>query len=203
MDYIYRMTHIDNIPHILSFGITHKSSPNANPNYVSVGNQSIIGKRHNRLVSTVDGEIFNPGDFIPFYFYVRMPMLYCIKNGYGVPPVNQEYIVYLVVPVGAIVANPSLRYFFSDAHAIWGGTKFYGSVHIQNIDSIVDKGAIVNDDWGSDNIVKERKQAEFLVSGDIPAENIFAVCCYNENAKNRLLAMGMKCPIHITPKAYY
>ncbi|MDE6437926.1 MAG: hypothetical protein K2K69_10525 [Muribaculaceae bacterium] len=41
------------------------------------------------------------------------------------------------------------------------------------------------------------------MSGDIPAENIFAVCCYNENAKNRLVAMGVKCPIHITPKAYY
>ncbi len=29
---VYRMTHIENIPHILQFGITHKSSPNANKN---------------------------------------------------------------------------------------------------------------------------------------------------------------------------
>ncbi len=35
--YIYRMTHIDNIPHILKYGITHKNSKNANPHYKAIG----------------------------------------------------------------------------------------------------------------------------------------------------------------------
>ncbi len=28
--YLFRMTHIENIPHVLKFGITHSSSINAN-----------------------------------------------------------------------------------------------------------------------------------------------------------------------------
>ena len=35
MNYLYRMTHIDNISHILEHGITHQSSINCNPNYVN------------------------------------------------------------------------------------------------------------------------------------------------------------------------
>jgi hypothetical protein len=31
------MTHIENVPHILQFGITHKNSPNANLDYVAIG----------------------------------------------------------------------------------------------------------------------------------------------------------------------
>lgn len=203
MTYIYRITHIDNIPHILSFGITHQHSPNANPNYVAIGNSSLIKKRHSTSVTTTDGQTFNPGDFIPFYFYVRMPMLYCIRHGFGVPKVAQEEIIYLVVAAEAIINNPTRKYFFSDAHAVWGLTKFYSKRHIDLIDSILDWNAIKNNDWSSDSIIKERKQAEFLINGDIPADNIYAMCCYDENAKQRLLAMGVKCPVYVTPKAYY
>lgn len=32
--HLYRMVHIDNVPHILAHGITHKHSPHANPNFV-------------------------------------------------------------------------------------------------------------------------------------------------------------------------
>jgi hypothetical protein len=43
--YIYRMTHIDNIPNILLIGITHKNSPNSNPNFVPIGDVSLIDTR--------------------------------------------------------------------------------------------------------------------------------------------------------------
>ena len=35
--YLFRMTHIENILHILQHGITHVSSLNANATYVSIG----------------------------------------------------------------------------------------------------------------------------------------------------------------------
>jgi hypothetical protein len=35
--YLFRMTHIENIPHILRHGITHFSSHNANPDFVPIG----------------------------------------------------------------------------------------------------------------------------------------------------------------------
>jgi hypothetical protein len=75
---IYRMTHIENIPHILQYGITHRNSPNANPDYVTVGDKSLIDKRNTKQVSIENDGTIVLGDFIPFYFGVRMPMLYVI-----------------------------------------------------------------------------------------------------------------------------
>ena len=44
------MTHIENIPHILQYGITHATSPNANPDFVSIGDGSVISTRNNFLL---------------------------------------------------------------------------------------------------------------------------------------------------------
>ena len=45
--YLYRMTHIENISHILQFGITHKTSNNSNKNFKSIGDNSLINTRNN------------------------------------------------------------------------------------------------------------------------------------------------------------
>jgi hypothetical protein len=74
------MTHVDNIPHILEFGITHRNSENANPNYVSIGDRSLIDNRNSKKVN-FDTESIILGDFIPFYFGIRTPMLYVIQKG--------------------------------------------------------------------------------------------------------------------------
>ena len=42
---IYRMMHIDNVPHVLQHGIAHASSPNANTSYVPIGDSSLISSR--------------------------------------------------------------------------------------------------------------------------------------------------------------
>lgn len=78
--YLYRMTHIGNIPHILSHGIVHSTSPKANPDYIAIGDKSLIDCRKSKTVE-VAGEKIVLGDYIPFYFGVRMPMLYVIQHG--------------------------------------------------------------------------------------------------------------------------
>lgn len=203
MKYLYRMTHIDNIPHILKYGITHRLSPNANPDYIPIGDSSIIDKRKEQTVKTIVGEEFSPGDFIPFYYYVRMPMLYNIQHGYNVTKVKAEDIVYLVVLLDAIIRNPDFQFYFSDGHAISKMTRFYGKESILNIDNILDKNAIISNDWGNDYVVRERKQAEFLVGNDIPADCICMLGCYNETVRNKLLSMGAKCDIRMGYNAYY
>jgi len=45
--YLYRITHIDNIPHIVSNGITLPDSPNSNANYKTIGDRSLINTRKN------------------------------------------------------------------------------------------------------------------------------------------------------------
>ena len=71
---IFRMTHIANMLHILEHGITHSSSPHANPDYRPIGDGSLIGSR---AAFPVTGNK-TLGDYIPFYFWGRMPMLYVI-----------------------------------------------------------------------------------------------------------------------------
>lgn len=203
MNYLYRMTHISNIPHILRYGITHRTSVNANPAYLAIGASSIIQKRNEKSVETVAEETFVPGDFIPFYFYVRMPMLYNIQHGYGVEQVSPENIVYLIVALKPITDDDKREYYFSDGHAISGMTHFYGKESIDRIDEILDKRSILNNDWGDDYEVRERKQAEFLIRGDIPFDYVTGICCYNDDAREKLLEMGVRCRIIIKPDAYY
>lgn len=71
------MTHIENIPHILQNGITHSTSANANPNFVAIGDGSLITTRNNFLLN--NGRRL--GEYIPFYLGVRTPMLYVVQNG--------------------------------------------------------------------------------------------------------------------------
>jgi hypothetical protein len=93
------MTHIENIPHILQHGITHSASINANPTFKPLGDRSLIETRNNFLLN--NGKRL--GEYIPFYFGVRTPMLYVVQHGFNmVTPVPAENIVYCVSSVQKI-----------------------------------------------------------------------------------------------------
>ena len=63
-----------------------------------------------------------------------------------------------------------------------------------DLSKIVDWNAVKASYWGGqDNLnLKRKKQAEFLVSEDIAPSLIFAVGCYNDAAKNKLIGLGIK-----------
>uniref|UniRef100_UPI003364CFCD DarT ssDNA thymidine ADP-ribosyltransferase family protein n=1 Tax=Haliscomenobacter sp. TaxID=2717303 RepID=UPI003364CFCD len=82
------MTHIENISHVLKYGITHRNSPNKNAEFVTIGDISLIDARatksvqvDNGILQDIDAPFITLGDFIPFYFGTRMPMLYVMQNG--------------------------------------------------------------------------------------------------------------------------
>lgn len=137
---IYRMLHIENIPHVLANGITHKDSPNANPNFVEIGDISLISNRNTRQVNVDNGNTFNTievitlGDFTPFYFGVKMPMLYVIQQGGNfVEKANKpEDIVYVACSLQSIV-NSELIYYFSDGHPTDFLTTFYNRDEITQL----------------------------------------------------------------------
>src|SRR5699024_2746746 len=119
------MTHIENMPHILKHGITSKFSPNANKNYVSIGDTSLIENRSNTTLTVNNGLRINPkseeiqlGNYIPFYFGVKMPMLYVAqKGGNFVPkPIKAENVIYLACSLKNISSRLN-RYYFTDGHA--------------------------------------------------------------------------------------
>lgn len=52
--YAFRMVHIENIPHVLEYGFVHKDSCNADPNYIPIGDTSVIRVREERAVIGVN-----------------------------------------------------------------------------------------------------------------------------------------------------
>ena len=207
------MTHIENILHILEYGVTHKNSLNANSNYVTIGDTSLIGTRVTKQVNINNGNQFQSygkiilGDFIPFYFGVRMPMLYVMQYGgnfveRATPPEN---IVYVVCKLSNIISTTS-TYYFSNGHATDVFTLFYDKTKISELPTIINWNAIKMRYWGGEENLeaKRLKQAEFLVAGDISANLLTGFVCYNEIAKQRLIDMGIDPDkIKIYPQAYF
>jgi hypothetical protein len=186
---IFRMTHIENIPHILENGITHSNSPKSNPTYMPIGDGTLISTRSTKEIP--DGRLL--GNFIPFYFGVRTPMLYVMQKGFNsVSRKRAEDIVYLVSSVQNIM-DCNLDFVFTDGHAVDGLTEFYKPSQIGRIEQIVDFNAAFAEFWSGtpDTDLKRRKEAEFLVEGDLPLECIRGFVVYNETAMEKLLAMGI------------
>jgi len=185
--YLFRMTHIENVPHILTFGITHRNSNNANPNFRSIGDSSLISTRDNYQLNT--GRLL--GDYIPFYFGIRMPMLYVIQYGYNsLEPTPAQEIVYVVTSVQKII-DLGHEFVFTDGHAVDTFSNQNSNADIDNIDNFLDWNAIKSTNWKSDTDLdlKRRKQAEFLVLGDIAAEAILGYIVSDQIVKDRLLQM--------------
>jgi len=199
---IFRMTHIQNIPHILKYGITGKKSPNANPDYVSIGDISLIGTRSAFHISNTEYSI---GDLTPFYFWVRMPMLIKIQNGHDVPKVLPNNIVYLVCNIEDII-QAGYTFFFTDGHAVDRLSTFYEKSQISLLPTILNEQAIKSTYWGGEKniILRWQKQAEFLILDDIEFKYICRILCYSEEAKEMLLSMGVADSlITIYPQGYY
>ncbi|MBP9209044.1 MAG: DUF4433 domain-containing protein [Saprospiraceae bacterium] len=200
--YLFRMAHVENIPHILQHGITHSTSANANPDFVPIGDGSLIATRNDFLLN--NGRRL--GEYIPFYFGVRTPMLYVVQNGFNmVAPTPAENIVYCITSVQKII-DLQLDFVFTDGHAVDGFTTQYTVADIPNIDTILDWKAIKAKYWRDDNDLdlKRRKEAEFLVSGDISTEAVLGYLTYNENAKNRVIEFGANAAnVHIKKDFYF
>lgn len=205
IQYIFRMTHIENIPHILQHGITSHLSPNKNPDYRNIGDKTLITARDTMSI-LVDGKQVNLTDYIPFYFGTKMPMLYVIHNGYNnVEKIGSEEIVYMACSLQEVLSL-EVDYIFSDGHAKDAFTQFFGKNDIDRIDNIIEINSVQNNHWGGEeNLeVKRKKQAEFLVKGDIPVNCIKMFGCYNEVAKNKLINMGIAdTMIQVAPNAYF
>lgn len=189
--HIFRMIHIDNIPHVVKFGITGKFSCNFNSNYIPIGDKRIILRRSN-LKRTIGNSDINLNDFIPFNFWIKMPMLYMIQNGYNVPKLDASNIIYMAVELDKIISG-DFDFVFSDGHPVNNITKFYGKKDIDNISKIIDMKAVHAEYWKDeiDLDLKRRKEAEFLVKDDIPFDFITKFGCYNDAAEMKLSNFGI------------
>lgn len=212
---IYRITHIENIPHILQYGITHKDSQNKNNKFKNIGDISLIDTRHKKHVSIDNGDInlknsfdtIKLSDYIPFYFGVKMPMLYVAQHGgnfveTATPP---NHIIYLKCSLSKLISS-NIPFYFTDGHATDMLTSFYDSKQINKLSDIIDWEAVQSPYWGgSENLnIKRKKQAELLVKGDLTPDLIIGFGCYNEQAKQNLISFGItENKIKVVPDLYY
>ena len=200
--FIFRMTHIHNVRHIINFGITHKNSPNANSNYMQIGDNSIISTR-NAIILNNGNSI---GEYIPFYFGPRSPMLMVIQKGYnGVEITPAEEIVYCVTSARKIM-DCNLDFVFTDGHANNLLSSQYGPEDIAEVENLVDFKAAYEKYWKSEDDLdlKRRKEAEFLVKGDIPCNAVLGFIVYNQLAKNELMRLGIEeKKVLIKPNYYF
>ena len=201
LKYAFRITHIENIPHIIKYGITTYASPNNNPNYVSIGDAQIIDIRKDWTFKDIGIQ-----ECIPFYFGPRSPMLYVIQHGYnGVTRQNAEKIIYCVLRLDDIMES-DLDCFFTNGHALSALTDFFGKDSLKDINKIIDYDDVYARYWNSDSDLdlKRRKEAELLVKTDIPAKYIRGYVVYNEKAKAILLKHGIaEKMIKVVPDYYF
>ena len=157
--YLFRMTHVENLPHILKYGITHSSSVNANNNFHPIGDNSIISTRNAFILD--NGKKL--GDYIPFYFGTRTPMLFVIQKGFNmVSSTPADQIVYCVISIQKVL-DLGNEFVFTDGHAVDKFSTQYYAQNIAGITSLLDWNAIRSKYWKDDNDLdkKRKKEAEF------------------------------------------
>ena len=200
LKYAFRITHIDNIPHIVRNGIVKADSLLRDEHYVSIGDRQII-----RVRSEIVVKGYRISDYIPFYLGPRSPMLYVIQHGYnGVQRVKPENIVYCVVRLDDVI-NSDVDCIFTDGHAVSNLTSFYSKDHLPQINEIVNYDDVYSSQWNSETDIdlKRRKEAELLVKDDLPAQFLRGFVVYNEKAKQRLLDMGVAENNIVVAPGYY
>ena len=200
LKYAFRITHIDNILHILKNGLVKADSPLHDENYVPIGDPQIIGLR-----GDIEVKGYRIGDYIPFYLGPRSPMLYVIQHGYnGVQRVEPEKIVYCVIRLDDLINN-NIDCIFTDGHAVSFLTSFYSRDKLSSINEIVKFDDVYSSQWNSeeDLDLKRRKEAELLIKNDLPVQFLRGFVVYNNKAKDFLIGKGVADNMIAVMPSYY
>ena len=205
---IYHITHIDTLASIIADGCLwsdHEIRQRDNKRVV-IGYGTIKQRRLERYRVSCHPQTF-VGQYVPFYFCPRSPMLYIIseKNPKLDYQDGQDRIVHLVSSIGmAVDAAGDQPWAFSGGNAGAEYTQF-----CDNLDQIGDyvKWDDVNAKYWSDPTVKDRKQAEFLVYESFPWQSIMKVGAINQPVADEVNALlqnvDHKPKVVVKPRWYY
>jgi hypothetical protein len=204
--WIFRIVHINNVEFILNNGMFTKNHPNGDPNYVNIGDTTLISQRNNHPVS-VNPPNGTLGEYVPFYFGPLSPMLYNIFTGHrGIKKLPQDEIIYICCKVDDIIES-NLTFCFTNGHAKNNFTSFYN-----NIDQLseVDWNIVYSRQWNpieEDMDRMRRKQAEFLIKDMVPVLCIKCIVVFNEDKRilvdGIIQRLGLKINVIIKKDFYY
>lgn len=202
---IWRIIHRDNLPWVLDNGLHCGSSAVMAPNWVSIGNAELIGKRASHPVPLPPGGCLN--DYVPFYFTPFSPMLRNIQTGWGGIQRRANDEIVILVSSLARVAEAGLTWLFTDMHAYYQWAKFYNSLdHLDKVDWPILQARDFKRD-PDDPAKFERYQAEALVHKHMPVSVLIGVVCYTSALKQSIdqdvAARGLQLAVHARPNWYF
>jgi hypothetical protein len=187
---IYHITHLENLRTMVADGCiwSDRLIPGRQPDKKCIGLGNIKHRRLN-VTEVVCHQGTKVGDYVPFYFCPRSVMLYMIYRGNfpGLPYTDgQEKIVHLQADLRSVVswadAN-SVRWAFTTGNA--------GASYVEFFNSLDDLGmvnwpAVQTDRWG-DPMIKEGKQAEYLLCDSLPFELIEEIGVIDDRIRRLVL----------------
>jgi hypothetical protein len=178
--YIYRITHVENIPWIAANGLHCQNSCNQDPNFRPIGIQNLINKRSSRPIPVNPGGMLS--DYIPFYFTSRSPMLYNIKTGRHVNKLPMSEIAIVVTSLERL-QSAGVPFLFTDRHAILSAARFTDDLrNLGWIDWDIIRRSDFQHDINDPGKV-ERYQAEALIHKSCSFSHVEAIIVSDANTK--------------------
>lgn len=207
---IYHITHVDNLAPIVASGLLWSDAKRLELGLdCRVVGMSSIKKRRLEELPVPCHPGTKVGDYVPFYFCPRSIMLYILHMG-NHPELTyhsgQEPIAHLQADLLATIRwadERGVRWAFSDRNAGTYLAQFYRRV--EDLDKI-NWPAVAATDF-RDMLVKEGKQAEFLVFGSFPWELGERIGVQSAEAKARVDAVlegaAHRPPVRVERQWYY
>ena len=179
--WIFRITHVRNIPWIIRNGLHSENAARTDPNYVTIGNPDLITSRASREVPIAPHGTL--ADYVPFYFTPFSMMMYNITTGYhGIPKRANSEIAILVSSLHAIAGNGT-RFLYTDRHAYMRTARFFSSL---NDLTEIDWEILRNRDFRRDPDdpgKTDRYQAEALIYKKLPLVQLKGIVCHGEGTR--------------------
>jgi hypothetical protein len=201
---IYHFTHGKNLEAILAAGELRPSA--TAENVVDIADAKIKNSRANRTVTC--GPRGRVGDYVPFYFAPRSPMLFRIQQG-GVEGVDAgpRGLVYFATTTERL-DTAGLAWVFTDGNAAAAVTQFFDITAL--VADKIDWPLMQATHWNNtteDGDRVRRRGAECLVHGAVPLDVIEEIGVYDAAAQTRateiLLAAGRDVTIAVRQDWYF
>jgi hypothetical protein len=214
---LFHFTHIDNLPAILEQGALYSDAAIRSAGRLAneAGDPAIKQRRRGQPVTCSPGGYV--GDYVPFYFAARSPMMLKLKSG-RVPTFTGDHrdLVYMVSDVSTIVAG-GVAFAISDRNAAVAVAEFTNDAselgdlsqpHPQS--AFIDWPLMQRTQWHDtpeypDRM--ERRMAEFLVHDRVPLNLLLGAGVYSGDQKARVEQLfadwGCELPVVVKPDWYY
>ena len=197
---IYHITDLANLAHIVVAGGLRSDVAMAGSEPELIGYGHLKKRRATEIRVGCCGNRF-VGEFVPFYFCPRSPMLYTVNQGNTGRPVGcQRTIIHLVSRVGSAL----------ETGAEWAISS--GNASAAYASFCKDLGELENLDWQAIRATQwqgmtHEKSAEFLVADLLPWTAIHAIGCHNRVVAAQVAAILDPVPhrpmVSVEPAWYY